>query len=84
MSKTVVAVFFDTLRLSFSFCGGFCWYITWLRLVKNLTLGRKRVWAGMTLFGELQGRVGPKCLDKKFVEIVNVPGVLKVFTGGCC
>jgi hypothetical protein len=37
MSKTVVAVFFDTLRLSFSFCGGFCWYITCLRLVKNLT-----------------------------------------------
>jgi hypothetical protein len=37
---------------------------------------RKRVWAGITLFGELQGRVGPECLDKKFVEIVNVLGVL--------
>jgi hypothetical protein len=37
MPKTVDAVFFDTLRLSFCFCGGFCWYITWLRLVKNLT-----------------------------------------------
>jgi hypothetical protein len=37
MPKTVDAVFFDTLRLSFYFCGGFCWYITWLRLVKNLT-----------------------------------------------
>jgi hypothetical protein len=37
MPKTVDAVFFDTLCLSFCFCGGFCWYITWLRLVKNLT-----------------------------------------------
>ena len=76
MSKTVVAVFFDTLRQSFSFCGGFCWYITWLRLVKNLTPWRKRVRAGITLFGELQGRVGPEDLNKKFVEIVNIPGML--------
>jgi hypothetical protein len=37
MSKTVNVVFFDMLRLSFCFCGGFCRYITWLRLVKNLT-----------------------------------------------
>jgi hypothetical protein len=60
MPKTVDAVFFDTLRLSFCFCGGFCWYITWLRLVKNLTPGTKRVRAGITLFGGLQGRVGPQ------------------------
>jgi hypothetical protein len=59
MPKTVETVFFDTLRLSFCFCGGFCWYITWLRLVKNLTLRRKRVRAGITLFAGLQGRVGP-------------------------
>jgi hypothetical protein len=37
MPKTVKAVFFDMLHLSFCFCRGFCWYITWLRLVKNLT-----------------------------------------------
>jgi hypothetical protein len=37
MPKTVNAVFFDTLRQSFCFCGGFYWYITWLCLVKNLT-----------------------------------------------
>jgi hypothetical protein len=42
MSKTVEAVFFDTLRLSICFCGGFCWYITWLRLVKNLTPREKK------------------------------------------
>jgi hypothetical protein len=36
MPKTVDAVFFNTLRLS-SFLWGLCWYITWLRLVKNLT-----------------------------------------------
>jgi hypothetical protein len=60
MSKTVDAVFFDTLRLSFCFCEGFCLYITWLRLVKNFTPGRKRVRAGITLFGGLQGRIGPE------------------------
>jgi hypothetical protein len=60
MPKTVDAVFFDTLRLSFCFCGGFCWYITWLCLVKNLTPGRKRVQVGLTLFGGLLGRVGPE------------------------
>jgi hypothetical protein len=37
MSKIVDAVVFDTLHLSFCFCGGFCRYITWLRLIKNLT-----------------------------------------------
>jgi hypothetical protein len=37
MPKTVKAVFFDTLCLIFVFAGAFCWYITWLRLVKNLT-----------------------------------------------
>jgi hypothetical protein len=42
------------------FAGAFYWYITWLRLVKNLTPRRKRVRAGTTLFAELQGRVGPK------------------------
>jgi hypothetical protein len=76
MPKTVDAVFFDMLRLSFSFCGGFCRCITWLRLVKILTSGRKRVWAGIILFGGLQGRVGPEGLNKKFAEIVNIPRVL--------
>jgi hypothetical protein len=37
MPKTVDAVFLDMLHLSFCFCGGFCRFITWLRLVKNLT-----------------------------------------------
>jgi hypothetical protein len=60
MLKTVDAVFFDTLCLSFCFCGGFCRYITWVCLVKNLTPGRKRVRAGTVLFGELQGCVGPE------------------------
>jgi hypothetical protein len=60
MPKNVDAVFFDMLHLSFCFWGGFCRYITWLRLVKNLTPGRKRVQAGIVLFGGLQGRVGPE------------------------
>jgi hypothetical protein len=40
MPKTVDAVFFDMLQSSFLqgiFAGDFCTYITWLRLVKNLT-----------------------------------------------
>jgi hypothetical protein len=28
---------FRHVASEFCFCGGFCWYITWLRLVKNLT-----------------------------------------------
>jgi hypothetical protein len=36
---------------------------------------------GIVLFGGLQGRVGPEGLNKKFVEIVNIPGVLYVFAG---
>jgi hypothetical protein len=35
--------------------------------------GRKRVWAGIKLFGELQGRVSPEDSNKKFTEIVNIP-----------
>ena len=34
MPKTVYAVFFDIVLI---FCGGFSVYITWLRLIKNLT-----------------------------------------------
>jgi hypothetical protein len=73
MPKTVDAVFFDMLHLSFC---DFCRYITWLRLLKNLTPGRKRVRAGIILFGELQGRVGPEDSNKKIAEIVNIPGML--------
>jgi hypothetical protein len=40
-------------------------HITWLRLIKNLTPGRKRVWARIKLFCELQGRVSPEDLNKK-------------------
>jgi hypothetical protein len=58
------------------FARGFCRYITWLRLIKNLTPVRKRVWAGMILFGELQGRVGPEDSNKKFAEIIDIPGML--------
>jgi hypothetical protein len=58
------------------FAGDFCGYITWLRLIKNLTPGRKRVWAGMILFGELQGRVSPEDSNKKFAEIIDIPGML--------
>jgi hypothetical protein len=58
------------------FAGDFCVYITWLHLIKNLTPGKKRVRAGMILFGELQGRVSPEDSNKKFTEISNIPGML--------
>jgi hypothetical protein len=44
--------------------------------LKTSPPGRKRVRARIILFGELQGRVGPKDLNKKFAEIVNIPGML--------
>jgi hypothetical protein len=59
-------------------------YITWLRLIKNLTPGRKRVRARIELFGELQGRVGPVESNKKFVKVVYVLGMFQVFTRLCC
>jgi hypothetical protein len=59
MSKTVDAVFFDTLRLSFRFCGGFCWYITWLHLVKNLTPREEKSAGWNNIVCWLQGRMGP-------------------------
>jgi hypothetical protein len=58
------------------FVGDFCGYITWLRIIKNLTPGRKRVRIGMILFGELQGRVSSEDSNKKIVEIIDIPGML--------
>jgi hypothetical protein len=58
------------------FAGDFCGYITWLRLIKNLTPERKRVRAEMILFGVLQGRVSPEDSNKKFAEIIDIPGML--------
>jgi hypothetical protein len=51
-------------------------YITWLRLIKNLTPGKKRVRVGMILFGELQGHVSPEDSNKKFMEIINIQRML--------
>ena len=41
--------------------------------LKTSPLGRKRERAGMILFGELQGRVGPADSNKKFTEIIDIP-----------
>jgi hypothetical protein len=43
--------------------------------LKTSPPGRKRVRAGIRLFGELQVRVSPEDLNKKFTEIVNIPGM---------
>jgi hypothetical protein len=80
MSKTVDAVFFRRRFLR----GIFRVYITWLRLVKNLTPGRKRVRARIKLFCELQGQAGPEDSNKKFSEIINVPRMLQVLAGWRC
>jgi hypothetical protein len=75
MPKTVDAVFFDMLRRSF--CGGiFAGILHGSASLKTSPPGRKRVRAGIVLFGGLQGRVGPEGLNKKFTEIVNIPGML--------
>jgi hypothetical protein len=75
MSKTVDAVFFDILCLSF--CGGFFADILHgSASLKTSPPGWKRVRAGMILFGELQGRVSPEDSNKKFAEIIDIPGML--------
>jgi len=56
MSKTAVAVFFRRMFLR----GIFLTYITWLRLVKNLTpREEKSVGRYKIVCGELQGRNQP-------------------------
>jgi hypothetical protein len=60
MPKTVDAVFFDTLHLSFCFCGGFAGILHGFALLKTSPPGRKRVRAGIILFDGLKGRVGPE------------------------
>ena len=75
MSKTVVAVFFRRMFLR----GIFHTYITWLRLVKNLT-PREEKSAGRykIVFANYKGEISPDESNKKFAEIVDVPGVLQV------
>jgi hypothetical protein len=75
MSKTVDVVFFDMLRLSF--CDGFLVGILHgSASLKTSPPGRKRVRTGMILFGELQGRVSPEDSNKKFMKIIDIPGML--------
>jgi hypothetical protein len=40
--------------------------------------------AGIIMFGELQGRVGREDSNKKFAEIIYIPGMLQVFAGLSC
>jgi hypothetical protein len=44
--------------------------------LKTSPPGRKRVRAEIIMFGELQGRDGPEDSNKKFVEIIYIPGML--------
>jgi hypothetical protein len=80
MSKTVVAVFFRRMFLR----GIFQTYITWLRLVKNLTPGRKRVRTRIRLFLRITRANQPDESNKKFAEVVDVPGVVQVFAVWRC
>ena len=68
-------------------CGLFRYWLSFLRGIFSYILhgaaslktsppGRKRVRAGIKMFGELQGRVGPEYSNKKFTEIVNILGML--------
>jgi hypothetical protein len=47
--------------------------------LKTLPPRRKRVRAGMIMFGELQGCDGPEYSNKKFMEIIYIPEMLQVF-----
>jgi hypothetical protein len=58
------------------FAGDFCGYITWLRLIKNLTPGEEKSAGRNDTVGELQGRVSPEDSNKKIAEIIDIPGML--------
>jgi hypothetical protein len=69
--------FFDV-----DFCGGFfACILHGSASLKTSPPGRKRVWAKIKLLCELQGRAGPEESNKKFVEIINVRGMLQFFAG---
>ena len=75
MPKTVDAIFFDMLCLSF--CGGFlAGILHGSASLKTSPPGRKRVCAGMILFGELQGRISPEDSNKKITKIIDILGML--------
>jgi hypothetical protein len=67
------------------FAGDFHTYITWLRLVKNLTpqeeksAGRYKI-----VFANYKGEISPEKSNKKFAEVVDVPGVLQVLAVWRC
>jgi hypothetical protein len=65
--------------------GIFYAYITWLRLVKNLT-PREEKSAGRCkiVFANYKGEDSPEESNKKFAEVVDVPGVLQVLAGWRC
>jgi hypothetical protein len=74
MPKTVDAVFFDIVLIFLQ--GIFVCILHGSASLKTSPPGRKRVRAGIKLSGELQGRVSPEDSNKKFMEIVNIPGML--------
>jgi hypothetical protein len=74
MPKTFDAVFFDIVLIFFA--GIFACILHGSASLKTSPPGRKRVRAGIILFGGLQGHVNPEDSNKKFTEIVNIPGML--------
>jgi hypothetical protein len=60
-------------------------YITWLHLVKNLT-PREEKSAGRykIVFANYKGKISPEESNKKFAEVVDVPGVLQVLAVWRC
>jgi hypothetical protein len=74
MPKTVDAVFFDIVLIFL--WGIFACILHGFASLKTSPPGRKRVRAGIILFGGLQGRVSPEDSNKQFTEIVNIPGML--------
>ena len=65
--------------------GIFLTYITWLRLVKNLT-PREEKSAGRykIVFANYKGEISPYESNKKFAKVVDVPGVLQVLAVWRC
>jgi hypothetical protein len=79
MPKTVDAVFFRHAVsdiLFFFFAGDFAGILHGSALLKTSPSGGKECGPRIVLFDVLQGRVGPKGLNKKFTEIVNNLGML--------
>jgi hypothetical protein len=75
MPKAIGAVFFDMVMMLGFFAGAFHWYITWCRLIKNLTPREEKSMGLNSIVYRITKARRHWDLNKKFLETIHVPGM---------